>query len=126
MITLTEQFLAWVANAPRTYADAMEAWRTSCPRLTIWEDALRDGLVAIERAGNGSMREAGVALTAKGRALLDGPDRASRQLDGQGHVAQAATRRQADAHIAPRNVTGSDAKPRNRARPLRIGAPSSA
>jgi hypothetical protein len=43
------QFLRWVAERPRTYADVMEAWRTSCPRLAIWEDAQADGLV--EAAG---------------------------------------------------------------------------
>ena len=32
-------FLAWLAAAPRTYGEAMEAWRTSCPRLTVWEVA---------------------------------------------------------------------------------------
>jgi hypothetical protein len=71
MSTLTEQFLAWVASDPRTYAEAMEAWRTSCPRLTIWEDALRDGLVRIERAGDGSMKQARIALTTEGLALLE-------------------------------------------------------
>ena len=34
MSTLTEQFLAWVADRPRTYAEAMEAWRSTCPRLS--------------------------------------------------------------------------------------------
>jgi len=33
---LTQQFLAWIAEAPRSYADA-EAWRRSCPHLSIWE-----------------------------------------------------------------------------------------
>ena len=31
------QFLAWVAARPRAYADTMEAWRTSCPRISVWE-----------------------------------------------------------------------------------------
>jgi hypothetical protein len=39
------QFLDWVAGRPRTRAEAMEAWRTSCPRLSIWEDAQIDGLI---------------------------------------------------------------------------------
>jgi hypothetical protein len=42
----------------------MEAWRTACPRLTIWEDAVSD----VE--GTDSMRHARVLLTARGRALL--------------------------------------------------------
>ena len=36
------QFLAWVASRRRTYAEAMEAWQTTCPRHTVWEDALID------------------------------------------------------------------------------------
>jgi hypothetical protein len=66
---LTRQFLAWVAEAPRTYADAMEAWRTSCPRMTIWEDAVRDGLVRLTN-GHGAMRETRVTLTERGATLL--------------------------------------------------------
>ena len=37
---LIRQLLEWIASAPRTYGDAMEIWRSSCPRHTIWEDAL--------------------------------------------------------------------------------------
>jgi hypothetical protein len=51
-----------IAAGPRSYADVMEAWRTSCPRLTVWEDAVDRGLVA--RAGSL------VEITAAGRALL--------------------------------------------------------
>jgi hypothetical protein len=38
--------LEFVAAKPRTYAEVMDAWRTSCPRLPIWEDAVDHGLVA--------------------------------------------------------------------------------
>ncbi len=65
---LTLQFLAWVAEAPRTYAQAMDAWRSSCPRLSIWEDAILDGLVCF--AGGATRDQSRVALTPKGRALL--------------------------------------------------------
>ena len=68
--SLTLQFLAWVAHRPRTYAETMDAWRTSCPRLTIWEDALGDGLVQVASGGSGQ-GDARVALTTRGRALLD-------------------------------------------------------
>jgi hypothetical protein len=51
-IALTEQFLAWVAQRPRTYGEAMEAWRSTCPHLSIWEDAVRDGLVRLENGGS--------------------------------------------------------------------------
>ena len=68
---LTVQFLTWVAEAPRTYGDAMDAWRTSCPRLSIWDDAVRDGLVRMEK-GSGPMRQSLVVLTKRGRRALRG------------------------------------------------------
>jgi hypothetical protein len=70
MHPLTLLFLTWIAERPRTYPEAMDAWRTSCPRLSIWEDAVIDGLVAV--AGDGTHRGAKtVALTPRGQALLD-------------------------------------------------------
>ncbi|HEX3498376.1 MAG TPA: hypothetical protein VHT04_03545 [Stellaceae bacterium] len=60
---LTVQFLAWLAETPRSYAEVMEAWRSSCPRLTIWEDAVADDLVC---CGGDRI----VGLTARGRAVL--------------------------------------------------------
>jgi hypothetical protein len=65
---LTLQLLAWIAARPRTYAETMEAWRTTCPRLTIWEDAVSDGLVNVD--GAASMQDGRVRLTDSGRALL--------------------------------------------------------
>lgn len=64
---LTVQFLAWVAERPRTYAETMEAWRTSCPRLSVWEDATLEGLVRLE---GGPERQTLVRLTPAGEALL--------------------------------------------------------
>lgn len=64
---LTQQFLAWVAEARRTYADA-EAWRRSCPHLSIWEDAISDGLVRFENGS--SMQRSRLVLTARGRQQL--------------------------------------------------------
>jgi hypothetical protein len=64
---LTLQLLAWIAERERSYAEVMEAWRTSCPRLSIWEDACSDGL--IDRGGDGGRN---VRLSDKGRAVLDG------------------------------------------------------
>lgn len=66
------QFLAWVAARPRRYAETMEAWRSSCPRLSVWEDALGDGLVRVEGGGAGGMGEARVVLTVRGRGVLGG------------------------------------------------------
>jgi hypothetical protein len=69
---LTLQLLAWIANRPRNYADTIAAWRTSCPRLTIWEDACDDGLIRIDRGQ--TLDESTVTLTVLGKAALDGPD----------------------------------------------------
>jgi hypothetical protein len=64
---LTQQFLAWVAEAPRSYSDA-EAWRRSCPHLSIWEDAIAHGLIRFENGS--SMKESRILLTRRGRSFL--------------------------------------------------------
>jgi hypothetical protein len=66
---LMVQFLTWLADRPRTYAEAMDAWRSSCPRLTVWEDAIADGLIRVH--GDGPLARAEVTLTARGQAALD-------------------------------------------------------
>ncbi len=58
----TVQMLVWIAEQPRSYAETIEVWKTSCPRLAVWEDALADDLVRIDRGR--------VLLTAAGRELL--------------------------------------------------------
>jgi hypothetical protein len=70
-------FLEWLAHRPREYDAAIEAWRTSCPRLTIWEDAHDRGLVARADADGRRL----VQVTAAGRALLEERGRAL----GAGH-----------------------------------------
>lgn len=62
---LTLQFLTWLDERPRSYAEVMEAWRTSCPRLSVWEDATIAGLV--RRDGDARTM---VVLTEAGRAQL--------------------------------------------------------
>ncbi|HSQ01619.1 MAG TPA: hypothetical protein VL049_30715, partial [Candidatus Dormibacteraeota bacterium] len=37
--------LEWIGPRPRAYAEVVDAWRTSCPRLPIWEDANERGFV---------------------------------------------------------------------------------
>ena len=54
----------WVAREERSHAELMETWRTSCPRLTVWEDAVDCGYVVRE----GRL----VTVTAKGWELLAG------------------------------------------------------
>jgi|EndMetStandDraft_2_1072991.scaffolds.fasta_scaffold473661_2 hypothetical protein len=73
----------WVAKAPRTHADVMNAWRTSCPRLTVWEDAVDRGLV--ER------KNASVVVTARGRKFLKDrtPNRSSPRKRGPSSLQSA-------------------------------------
>jgi hypothetical protein len=64
------EFLAWVARFPRTEADVMDAWQSHCPRYTVWEDALAERLVVLEREPGMQFGEARVRLTPQGRAAL--------------------------------------------------------
>ena len=64
------EFLRWLAAHPRSYREVMDAWRSTCPRLSVWEDALADGLVAVENGR--SPRVLHVTLTARGEAALGG------------------------------------------------------
>jgi hypothetical protein len=63
----TVELLSWLAMRTRTYDEAIDAWHSHCPRLTVWEDALIDRLIRIERTGNGNST---VGLTDQGRAVL--------------------------------------------------------
>ena len=45
--------LEWVGPGPRPYAEVLDAWRTSCPRLPVWEDANDRGFIARHRAPGG-------------------------------------------------------------------------
>ena len=64
---LVLNLVEWMAGQPRAYDDVMAAWRTSCPRFTIWEDAIDAGLLSVGFE-NGSERI--VSITEKGRAFL--------------------------------------------------------
>jgi len=59
------QFLSWVADRPRSYVETMEAWRTSCPRLSVWEDAIIADLVRLQGDGGRAVK-----LTERGAAVL--------------------------------------------------------
>lgn len=69
--TLMAQFLRWLEERPRSYAETMDVWRSNCPRLSAWEDALEDGLIRLEPARD-SAHDIQVRITAKGRARLAG------------------------------------------------------
>jgi hypothetical protein len=64
---LVLDLVAWVAAAPRPYDEVMEAWRTSCPRLTVWEEVVDRGLVTETR---GADRTTMVRATDQGLHLL--------------------------------------------------------
>jgi len=64
---LVLDFVEWIAREPRAYAEVISTWKTSCPRLTIWEDAADRGFVAREtRPGLGLV----IAVTKDGETLL--------------------------------------------------------
>ncbi len=70
---LVLDLVEWIAARPRPYAEVMDAWRTSCPRLPIWEDAIDLGFVVrAYRDGDGAM----VDVTPAGRAFLRAERRA--------------------------------------------------
>lgn len=64
---LVLDLVEWVAKEPRPYAEVMDAWRTSCPRLTIFEDAIDRGFIESRTAPGGGVL---VAVTAAGVAVL--------------------------------------------------------
>ena len=72
---LVFDLVEWIAREPRSYAEVIDAWRTSCPRLTVWEDAVDRGLVKRETA---SGRGTQVIVTDSGRRFLRDQARAQR------------------------------------------------
>ena len=81
------QFLSWVADRPRSYAETMDAWRTSCPRLSVWEDAVIADLVRLEGEGRRAVK-----LTNRGAAVL-------RQAQNREPVAARAQRKRQAALV---------------------------
>ena len=79
------QFLTWVADRPRNYAETMDAWRTSCPRLSVWEDAVIADLVRMEGESGRAVK-----LTERGAAVL----RQARNQETRPTSAPSARRRQ--------------------------------
>ena len=68
---LVMDLVQFVSNVPRPYYEVIDVWRTSCPRLTVCEDAIERGfiacgldadralIVAATRAGMQFLRDAG-------------------------------------------------------------------
>ena len=118
----TLQLLTWLAEQSRSYAETIEVWKTSCPRLSVWEDAVADGLVRIERGC--------VQLTAAGGELLgdvcgfDVPEPSGSAAAAAGHearqrhapaggasVGEAVERRLKARHEAPGVADGQAEEP---------------
>jgi hypothetical protein len=64
---LVIDLVEWVASEPRSYAEVFDTWRTSCPRLPVWEEACDRGLVARRSSASGA---AIVMVTDTGRQFL--------------------------------------------------------
>ena len=73
---LIGDLLEWVATGEKTYDEVMDAWRTSCPRLPVWEDASDRGLVEIRQVEGRSV----VSITSSGLGFLE-RRRAGRRLE---------------------------------------------
>jgi hypothetical protein len=65
--SLILDLLECVANGERSYEEVMDAWRTSCPRLPVWEEANDRRLVAREEVNGRCI----VRITSSGLALLE-------------------------------------------------------
>ena len=65
--TLILDLLDWIGSDSRPYTEVMDAWRTSCPRLPVWEEANERGFVSRQHQGTlGTF----VAVTPLGMAYL--------------------------------------------------------
>jgi DNA-binding PadR family transcriptional regulator len=59
--------LEWLGKQDRTYEETMDAWRTSCPKLPVWEDATDRGLISTDFAQGRNI----VRITEAGLAFLE-------------------------------------------------------
>jgi hypothetical protein len=64
--SLILDLLDWLAKGNRSYEEVMDAWRTSCPRFPVWEEANDRGLVVRENVNGRCV----VRITSSGRDLL--------------------------------------------------------
>jgi len=64
---LVMDLLEWIGPRARPYAEVIEAWRTSCPRLPVWEEANARGYIIHEHLdGTGTL----ISVSATGLAVL--------------------------------------------------------
>ena len=70
--------LEWIGPGARPYREVMDAWRTSCPRLPVWEEANERGFLERHHSPG---TEAVVSVTALGAKFLA----EQRQVVWEGH-----------------------------------------
>ncbi len=70
--SLIFDLVEWVGKEPRTYAEVMDAWRTSCPRLTVWEETLERGYL-VRRGTDVAVTDAGRTFCKQRMAPLPEP-----------------------------------------------------
>jgi hypothetical protein len=64
--SLVLDLLQWLGPERRDYHEALEAWRTSCPRLPVWEEASNRGFVTRGYEGGRAV----VRVTPQGMSFL--------------------------------------------------------
>jgi hypothetical protein len=74
--SLLLDLLEWINKQERTYNEVMSAWRTSCPKLPVWEEAIDRGFV--QREYKNELGEI-VTITSAGREFLEQRSETSRQ-----------------------------------------------
>jgi hypothetical protein len=59
--------LEWIGPGARPYPEVIDTWRTSCPRLPVWEEANARGYIHHGRSeGAGAL----ISVSPSGRAAL--------------------------------------------------------
>lgn len=65
--SLVLDLLEWIGPTPRPVGEVLDAWRTSCPRLPVWEEANDRGFVVRQfEPGRGQV----ISVSDIGRAYL--------------------------------------------------------
>ena len=68
----TRALLLWIDEEQRSYPEAIDVWRTTCPQHSVWEDAIAERLIEVVRNGSDSR----VVVTPRGLTALAGETRA--------------------------------------------------
>jgi hypothetical protein len=77
---LVLDLLEWIGPRARPYAEVIDAWRTSCPRLPVWEEANARGYIIREHlAGAGVL----ISVSSDGQAFLNQHGRALRDRNAE-------------------------------------------